>query len=80
LRRASDAKPNRKALLMRSGEDALAGERRAEAPVPDGMGRLAKLEEEVEFLGKERVIVVLWRRRHKKVSGPIPTFSPERNG
>ena len=58
LRHASNAKPHREAVLTGPRENALACERQAEAPLPRKIGRLAELEEEVEFLGKESVIVL----------------------
>ena len=58
LRRTSDAEPHRQALLMRSGENALPGECRAEAPLPREVGLLAKLEEELKFLRKKIVVVL----------------------
>ena len=56
LRRAADTYPYRQPLLMRAREDALAPERRTKPAFPGEIGRLAKLQEQVEFLREEIVI------------------------
>ena len=57
FRRTANSDPDWKLRLMWTRKDALSFERRAEAAFPGDVGRLAKLEKQVELFGEELVIV-----------------------
>src|SRR5258708_31921928 len=57
LRCTPDSNPNREALLMGTWEDTLPRERRTEVSVPSEMRGLAEFEKEIQFLGKECIVI-----------------------
>ncbi len=57
LRCTPDSNPNREALLMGTWEDTLPRERRPEASVPSETRGLAEFEKEIQFLGKECIVI-----------------------
>src|ERR1700719_1808908 len=56
--RASDAEPDGQRVLQRARVNALPGERRTVPARPMDVGLLADLQEQVEALGKERIVII----------------------
>src|ERR1700736_1877642 len=57
-RRASDTEPNRQRVLQRPRINSLSGEWRAVFARPVNVRVLADVQKQIEFLGKERIVVL----------------------
>src|SRR5439155_16190343 len=57
-RRASDAEPNRQRVLQRARINSLSSEWRAVFARPANARVVADVQEQIEFLGKERIVVL----------------------
>src|SRR5438105_3432880 len=63
---AADTEPNRQRVLERARVNSLPGEWRAMLPRPMNMRVFANVQKEIEFLGKERVVVLELQAEERK--------------
>src|SRR6266446_722572 len=63
---ASDAEPNRERVLQRAGINSLTGKCRAVFARPVNVRVLADVQKQIEFLGKERIVVLEFEAEERK--------------